>query len=142
RTLTGHQIVEIIARTMNYAGEIICLPDAVASPVRPFRLHATSHHRVMDLSKIKKDLGYTDRIAPEAALVKTVQWLLEHLPERGGEIEQRLQDPFDYAAEDQLVAIFKESLARMAAIPFDKTIRPHPYAHPKVPGQQRDHRER
>lgn len=142
RTLTGHQVVEIIARTMNYDGEIICLPDAVASPVRPFRLHATSHHRVMDLSKIKNQLGYKDLLAPEEALVKTVHWYLAHPPERGGEIEQRMQDPFDYAAEDQLVAIFKESLARMAAIPFDKTIRPHPYAHPKVPGQQRDHRER
>jgi hypothetical protein len=97
----------------------------------------------MDLSKIKTELGYRDLIPTEEALAKTVHWYLEHPPERDGEIERRLQDPFNYPAEDQLVAVFKESLQRMAAVPFDIEInRPHPYAHPKVPGQQRDHRER
>jgi hypothetical protein len=88
-------------------------------------------------------LGYRDLTPTEEALAKTVHWYLENPPEHGGEIERRLQDPFNYPAEDQLVAVFKESLQRMAAIPFDIEInRPHPYAHPKAPGQQRDHRDR
>jgi len=143
QVFTLHQWVEIIARTMNYQLDIVCLPNEVAFPARPIALQATPHHRVMDLSKIKKELGYRDLIPTEEALAKTVHWYLEHPPERGGEIEQRLQDPFNYPAEDQLVALFKESLQRMAAIPFDIEInRPHPYAHPKAPGQQRDHRDR
>ena len=143
QVLTLHQWVEVITRTMNYDWETVCLPNAVAYPARPFALHETSAHRVMDLAKIKNELGYKDLIPTEEALARTVQWYLEHPPERGGEIERRLQDPFNYPAEDQLVTIFKESLQRMAAIPFAiESTRPHPYAHPKAPGQQRDHRDR
>jgi hypothetical protein len=97
----------------------------------------------MDLTKIKSELGYKDLFSVEDALAKTVRWYLENQPERGGEIEKRLQDPFAYDAEDRLVAIFKESIQRMAAVHFDiEKGRPHAYAHPKEPGQQRDHRER
>ena len=48
-----------------------------------------------------------------------MQWYLKNQPERGGEIEKRLQDPFDYAGEDRLIAVFKESMQRMAAVPFN-----------------------
>jgi len=76
-------------------------------------------------------------------LKKTTQWLLDNRPEPGGEVEKRLQDPFDYAGEDRLAAVFRDSMQRMAAVPFNiDTSRPHPYAHPKEPGQQRDHRAR
>ncbi|MGH7961957.1 MAG: NAD-dependent epimerase/dehydratase family protein [Candidatus Binatia bacterium] len=140
--LTLHQIVEIITRALNYDWEIVCLPNAVARPAWPFTL-GSPHHRLLDLTKIKQDLGYKDVLPVEEALARTAHWYVEHQPERGGEIEKRLQDPFNYPAEDQLVAIFKESLKRMAAIPFEvESSRPHPYAHPKTPGQQRDHRER
>jgi nucleoside-diphosphate-sugar epimerase len=143
QTLTLRQVVEIITHTLNYKWEIIGMPDAVATPARPFALQGTSHHRVMDLTKIKSQLGYKDLYSPEQALEKTVHWYLKNPPERGGEIEKRLQDPFDYAGEDRLVAVFKDSMQRMAAVPFNiDTSRPHPYAHPKEPGQQRDHRER
>ena len=68
---------------------------------------------------------------------------LANQPEWGGEIERRLQDPFNYAAEDHLIAAYADSMQRVAAIPFEvQTDRPHPYAHPKEPGQERDHRER
>jgi nucleoside-diphosphate-sugar epimerase len=143
QVLTLHQWVEIIARAMNSKLDIVCLPNEVAFPARPIALQATPHHRVMDMSKIKNELGYRDLIPTEEALTKTTHWYVEHPPARDGEIERRLQDPFNYPAEDQLLAIFKESLQRMAAISFDIEInRPHPYAHPKAPGQQRDHRDR
>lgn len=143
QTLTLRQVVEVIARTMNHQWEIISMPNAVATPAKPMALQESSHHRVMDLSKIKNELGYRDLYSPEKALEKTVQWYLENQPEPGGEIEKRLQDPFDYAGEDRLIAVFKESMERLAAVPFNiDTSRPHPYAHPKAPGQQRDHRER
>lgn len=141
--LTLHQSVEVIARALNYEWEIVSLPNAVALPARSFTLQGDTHHRLLDLTKIKQDLGYTDVVPVEEALVRTAHWYVEHQPEPGGEIEKRLQDPFDYAAEDRLVALFKESLGRMAAIPFAVVgNRPHPYAHPKVPGQKRDHRDR
>ncbi len=143
QVLTLHQWVEIITHTMNYQWEIICLPQAMAHPARALLLHPTSHHRVMDLSKIKNQLGYKDLLPAEEALAKTVHWYVKNQPESGGEIEKRLQDPFNYPAEDQFVAAFKESLKRIEEIPFDiQTERPHAYAHPKEPSQQRDHRGR
>ncbi len=143
QTLTLRQVVEVIAKTMDHKWEIIGMPDAVAIPARPMSLQETSHHRVVDLTKIKSQLGYRDLYSPVEALAKTTRWYLENQPERSGEIEKRLQDPFDYAGEDRLVAVYKDSLQRLAAVPFNiDTSRPHPYAHPKAPGQQRDHRER
>jgi nucleoside-diphosphate-sugar epimerase len=143
QTFTLQQIVEIISKAMNYQWENVSVPNAVAIPSRPYAFQETSHHRLMDLFKIKTELGYTDIVSPEEGLKKTTQWLLDNRPEPGGEVEQRLQDPFDYAGEDRLVVAFKESMQRMAAVPFNiDTSRPHPYAHPKEPGQQRDHRAR
>jgi nucleoside-diphosphate-sugar epimerase len=141
--LTLRQMVEVITRTMNYHWEIVGMPDAVAQPARALAMHENSYHRVMDLTKLKNQLGYTDVVPVEEAVAQTVRWYLEHQPERGGDLEKRLQDPFNYAAEDQLVAVYKESLQRMAAVPFVREVgRPHPYAHPKAPGLQRDHRDR
>ncbi len=141
--LTIHQVIEIIASAMNYEWDIISMPNDLARPARPYTMQETSHHRVVDLTKIKNQLGYTDLYPVEEALEKTVEWYLANQPERGGEIEKRLQDPFDYAAEDRLIAAYTDSMQRLAAIPFEvQTDRPHPYAHPKEPGQERDHRER
>ena len=143
QTLTLQQTIEVITKAMNYQWEIVGIPNAVAIPSRPYAFQETSHHRLMDLFKIKTELGYRDLIPAEEGLRRTVQWLLDNRPEPGGEVEKRLQDPFDYAGEDRLVAAFKDSIQRMAAVPFNiDTSRPHPYAHPKEPGQQRDHRER
>jgi hypothetical protein len=95
------------------------------------------------LFKIKTEIGYKDIVSPEEGLRKTVQWLLKNRPKPGDEVEVRLQDPFDYAGEDRLAAAYKEGMQRMVAVPFNiDTSRPHPYAHPKEPGQQRDHRAR
>ena len=141
--LTLHQVIEVIGRAMQHDWEIVSMPDALARPARPYTMQETSHHRVVDLGKIKRQLGYTDVCPVEQALEKTVAWYLEHRPEPGGEIETRLQDPFDYAAEDRLIAAYKDGLRRVAEIPFDvQTDRPHPYAHPKQPGRERDHRAR
>jgi len=72
----------------------------------------------------------------------TVDWLLENRPEPGGDVEERLQDSFDYAAEDRLITTWHDCLDTMRAVPFElATERPHPYAHPKKPGEK-DHRNR
>ena len=141
--LTIHQVIEVIAKAMNYELEVVSMPNDLARPARPYTMQETAHHRVVDLTKIKNQLGYTDLYPVEEAIQKTVEWYLENQPERGGEIEKRLQDPFNYEAEDRLVAAYKDSMQRLAQIPFDVQMdRPHPYAHPKEPGQERDHRER
>ena len=141
--LTLRQVVEIISKEMNYEWDIVSMPHHIARPSHPYTMQQSPHHRVVDLSKLKNQLGYTDLYAVEDALAETVKWYVEHQPERGGEIEQRLQDPFNYEGEDRIVAAYQESMARLEAIPFEVAAdRPHPYAHPKAPGQTRDHRDR
>ena len=136
------QIVDIIAHDMNHKFEIISLPAAVAYPARGVSLEFTPHHKLMDISKLRQLLGYSDPVPPEEALRRTARWYVEHQPERGGNIEQRLQDSFDYATEDQLAAIYRDAMKRAEAFHRELIPTPHPYPHPKEPGLVRDHRNR
>jgi nucleoside-diphosphate-sugar epimerase len=142
RQFSIRQIVEIIGDEMKHKFEVISLPFEVAYPARGVSLDITPHHKLLDLHKIKQQLGYSDLIPPEEALRRTARWYLEHQPERGGELEQRLQDAFDYDTEDQLAAIYREAEAKARKFHREIGIRPHPYPHPKEPGLARDHRNR
>jgi len=139
---TIRQIVEIIADEMNHSFEIISLPNEVAYPARGLAVEASPHHKLMDLRKIKERLGYRDPVHPEQAIRRTVRWFLEHQPERGGDLEQRLHDDFDYEAEDRLAEIYREALARARKFYREPKPTMHPYPHPKEPGLLRDHRQR
>ncbi|MGH7985520.1 MAG: NAD-dependent epimerase/dehydratase family protein [Candidatus Binataceae bacterium] len=142
RQFSIRQIVEIIASDMNHKFEIISLPAAVAFPARGLSLEITSHHKLMDLHKIKLQLGYRDPTPPQEALRQTARWYVKHQPERGGELEQRLQDAFDYDTEDKLAAIYRDALERARLFRREMIPTPHPYPHPKEPGLARDHRNR
>jgi len=143
RQLTLRQVVEVIAHEMNHELEIIDIPARAGMATSPMSLESSPHHRLMDLFKIKTELGYHDLLPVTDAIARTVRWYVEHRPAPGGEIERRLQDPFDYSAEDQLVAVYREYIERMTALPFPK-LPPmaHAYAHPRQPGLPRDHRGR
>ncbi|HKV54139.1 MAG TPA: NAD-dependent epimerase/dehydratase family protein [Candidatus Binataceae bacterium] len=143
RQLSLRQVVEVIAHEMSHEMEIIDVPGRVAAASSALALQATPHHRLVDLFKLKTELGYRDPVPVTEAIARTVRWYLEHRPEPGGEIEKRLQDPFDYDAEDRFITVYRESITRMSSVAFAKVERtPHPYPHPKVPGQARDHRQR
>jgi nucleoside-diphosphate-sugar epimerase len=139
---TLSQVVEAIATKMNHQFEIISMPYDLALPARPYITGPSTHHRVMDTSKIKNQLGYRDINPVVEALGLTVDWLLENRPDPGGELEERLQDPFNYDGEDRLIDAWHSSIERVREIPFAvANHRPHPYAHPRKPGE-RDHRNR
>jgi nucleoside-diphosphate-sugar epimerase len=143
RQLTLRQVVEVIAHEMNRELEVIDVPSRIGMTSSALTLQSSPHHRLMDLFKVKTELGYHDLVPVTEAIARTVRWYLEHRPDPGGEIERRLQDPFDYAAEDQLVAMSREYVARMSSVRFARTQPiPHPYPHPKEPGLPRDHRGR
>jgi nucleoside-diphosphate-sugar epimerase len=137
------QTIEVIAQVMDHKWEIVNMPHEAARPAYPYVMNRSPHHRAFDLTKIRTQLGYADIYPVEEALSRTVKWYLQHQPERGGEIEAQLHDPFDYDGEDRLIASYKRSMIRLAEIPFDIGVNlPHPYAHPKLPGQTRDQRDR
>ena len=140
--LTLSQIIEVIAAKMDHQFEIINMPFELALPARPYSTGTSTYHKVMDISKIKNQLDYRDIHPVKEALGLTVDWLLERDASECAAIEEQLQDSFNYAGEDRLMAAWQKSIEDVKAVPFEVAgERPHPYAHPKTPGEK-DHRNR
>jgi nucleoside-diphosphate-sugar epimerase len=118
RLLTLRQIVEIIADSLGHPLEIVSMPWRFAIPARPMMAQPWSTHRVLDLAKIKMQLGYADVVTPARGLALTARWLREHPLEHGGAGERILQDPFDYTAEDEIISAWKSLCEKMPAISF------------------------
>jgi nucleoside-diphosphate-sugar epimerase len=93
----------------------------------------TTHHKLLSVEKIKRELGYRDPVDFAEATRRTVQYYVEHPLERGGEQERQIGDPFDYEAEDAYLAALEDMVRATAAIPFRGVDYQHPYAHPKSP---------
>ncbi len=116
RTLTLRQRVEWIADIMGHRFEIVNVPGDVVHPSRPMLTHEESDHRLMDLTRLRSELGYRDVVSTDTALRRTVEWLCANRPEPGGFTEQLLGDPFDYAAEDALIEAAQAGLERLRAV--------------------------
>ncbi len=114
--LSLRQVVEIIAGHMGVELEIVNIPWEHAPVTRPFIMQALTSHRVQDISAIRYDLGYEDKVQAREALGRTVDWLLANQPEPGGTIETILEDPFDYAAEDRLIDAWQRLTAQLPAL--------------------------
>ena len=140
KLITVRERIEIISRVMNHNWEYIDMPGKMAIPSWPYAYQL--YHRVVDITKIKKQLGYRDLVPVEEGIRRTVNWLLSNPPEPGGHTEQNLRDPFDYNAEDRFIEEFRKANARIAEIPFSLGPSYHPMPHPKDPGQVRDQRGR
>lgn len=137
---TMRQLVEVIARTMNHDLEIVNVPGGM--PIRA-GAQTPTHHGLVDIFKVRNQLGYRDVVSTLEAVKRTIGWYLDHPLERGGDMERRLLDPFDYEAEDRWMSIAKEYHRKLLEVEVRRTgPSAHPYPHPKVPGLQRDHRNR
>lgn len=119
--LTLRQVVETLAAALERPLEIVSMPWPLAVPARPLMMQPLPTHRIFDLAKLRSELGYRDVVAPREALARTARWLMEHPPEPGGVEETVLQDPFDYAAEDRLIAAWQKALASMPDAGFTRT---------------------
>lgn len=116
--LTLRQVVEVIAAALDRPLEIVSLPFDLAAPAWPLVMQPLPTHRVLDVAKLRLELGYRDVVPARQALARTARWLVANPPKPGGTEEMVLQDPFDYAAEDRLVAAWKELLAHMPDVRF------------------------
>jgi nucleoside-diphosphate-sugar epimerase len=116
--LTLRQVVEVIAAGLGAELAIESLPWEWATPARPLVGQPLPTHRVASLARLEHELGYRDVVPPREALVRTARWLVAHPPALGGPEEQVLQDPFDYAAEDALVAAWRRATAGLPEIAF------------------------
>lgn len=134
------QFVEVAADALNVRLEIASVPDTPAT--RRAALAPLTDHKLMDLHRIRSELGYRDVVPTVEAVARTVRWYADHPLERGGEIERRMLDVFDYAAEDRMIALAARHAEELAAIDVVAPDEAHPYAHPKEQGMKRDHRGR
>lgn len=91
-----------------------------------------THHKLLDSSRIRDELGFTDVVGFEEAIRRTVEYYLANPLERGGDEEARIGDPFDYEAEDRFAAELKAFEQRCRDLPFAGVVLRHSYDHPKV----------
>lgn len=131
--ITMRHRIELIAKTLSHQWELISMPRELASKLGG---SLWGDNRVQDTTKIRTQLGYRDVVPAAQAIPLTARWWAEHPPERGGELESKMGDSFDYAAEDELIRVYKESMAIVSAVGFpEKPPSAHPFRHPSEPGQ-------
>jgi nucleoside-diphosphate-sugar epimerase len=111
--LSVRQVIEVIASALGHRLEIVSMPFAIALPARPLLAQPLPTHRVLDLGRVRVDLGYRDRVPAPEAVARTARWLAEHPCPPGGQEEMVLTDPFDYAAEDRLIDAWRHAVARL-----------------------------
>ena len=114
--LTIRQVVELCARALDAELEIVSMPYDLAVPAWPLLAQPLPTHRVLDLSRLHDQLGHHDVVPAREAVPSTARWLAANPPARGGIEEQVLTDPFDYAAEDALIASWLSARA-MVSVP-------------------------
>jgi len=101
--LTVRQVIEVVAAALGHRFEIVSMPYDLAIPARPLLAQPLPTHRVLDLTRARRDLGYRDVVPARSAVAETARWLAAHPPARGDTEEAVLTDTFDYVAEDRLV---------------------------------------
>lgn len=100
QTYTEAEWVQKIGAAMNWSGKIV----AVAAKDLPPALAAESEqadmrqHLALDTSRIRQELGYTEVVAEDEGLRRTIEWERANPP---AEIDPA---QYDYAAEDTVLA--------------------------------------
>ena len=139
--LTMAQWIEVIAKEMGGTIEVIGVPDRFAYPARDLMMfYGPSNHQILDIYKIKSELGYRDIVPPLDAMARTIAWYRDNPPEEKSEYTAAIAE--NYQMEDDIATIYRDSCKKLAAIDHVKRDFHHPYPHPKQPGLNKDHRAR
>lgn len=117
RALSIRQMAEIVADELDHRFEFVSMPVELAAPSWPTLMHHSTAHRVVNTERLRTTLGYHDLVAPEEGLRRTVRWLVANRPLAGA--EARLQDPFDYDAEDLLIERWRATLTHFERPRFE-----------------------
>lgn len=107
------QWAEVVAEAAGARLPIRSLPGELPSPgwgVIAFGYQAVANC-VLDTSAIRDELGYRDVVPVREGLRETVEWMLEHRDQV--QDNPNLIDPFDYEAEDRLVAAYDRAMAEL-----------------------------
>lgn len=113
QSLSTAQTIQVLTEALDAEMELVSLPAALATPARPFLMSEHASHQNLGVDAIRFDLGYRDVVSTVDALAATARHLRDHPIRRGSKTEQRLQDPFDYAAEDALIDAYRAATAAL-----------------------------
>jgi nucleoside-diphosphate-sugar epimerase len=138
--LTQRQLVEVAAAELGVELECVSIPNGPS--VHMVATLRTAQHQLMDISRLRTELGYRDVVPTIEAVRRTIRWYVDNPLERGGEYESRVGDPFDYDNEDRVITLARAFASDVAALTPDAEAFVHPYAHPDKPGVGRDQRGR
>jgi nucleoside-diphosphate-sugar epimerase len=116
--LSIRQVVETVAAALDHDLDLVSMPAEMAVPARPLLMQPSTAHRVLDLTRVRRDLGYRDAVPARDALVHTARWLAAHPPPRDGTEEMVLTDPFDYDAEDRLIDAWASGVDAVGSVAF------------------------
>jgi nucleoside-diphosphate-sugar epimerase len=94
---TEEEWVRQIARVHGWTGQIIAVPTPELPPSLRDKCDLRQDFAV-DSSRIRRELGYSERVDHEEALRRTIEWERANPPEALGPAE------WDYAAEDAVTA--------------------------------------
>ncbi len=133
-TYTMRQRIDFVASVVGHTFEYVDLPWDQARPCHPLWRYERNH-RLSDSERVRTELGYADELPSADALAASVEWLLAHPLDRGSEAENQLGDPFDYAAEDRLMAAADKADGEIGSVPYALPGYAHQYRHPKKPGE-------
>ena len=134
RVYSLRQRIEGIAALMGHELELVDMPYDVAWPCHPLWRHRRGHD-LCQSGWIREHLGFADALSTEDGLERSVRWLIGHRLEPGGEEEQKIGDPFDYAAEDALLERWASARSGLGPIEPQLPERAHIYRHPRRPGE-------
>lgn len=139
-SLTLRQTIEVIAAALGREIELVSMPYDLAPVTRPLVRQHRTMHRMVSVDKLVHRLGYHDLVPVPEAIARTARWLVEHPP--GDDVVARLEDPFDYAAEDALVAQWRSVVAAMQPVAFAAAAPGFSSGHqgPGTSNPRRDHR--
>jgi nucleoside-diphosphate-sugar epimerase len=100
RSLTVRTLAKLVSEALGHLWELVSVPFDQTPPGNPF---ATPCHTLLDLSKIKAELGYRDLVGAEEATCQTALWQQENPPAKKDLDPRYFQQAFDYEEEDRIV---------------------------------------
>ena len=92
-----------VARIAGWRGEIVVVPDALMPPDPSGTTNNYAQSMVVDSSRIREELGYTERVPSDEGIARAIAWERTHPPEHAN------PKWIDYAAEDAALAALSES---------------------------------
>ncbi len=96
QTLSMAAWVRAIGHAMGWDGQVLILPFSQL-PTHLHRPYNYQQHILLNTSKIRRELGYSEIVDPAVALRLTVEWQAANPPASFD------QSRFDYAAEDEVL---------------------------------------